>query len=123
MTLVVNLKHPDGKPCHWCGRRMSKRDPRHELYPTRDHILPQALVWKRKDLSGQSKNLVWACQACNGLKEDMALGTWHQFMADNPEWWTLWNPRPARTISPSALRNGVPKQAPEWEPHGKPHSI
>jgi hypothetical protein len=57
---------------------MSVLDP--GLFPTRDHVHPQ---------SKGGQYVVWACDDCNHVKDDMVLADWNNFMAANPEWWKL----------------------------------
>lgn len=91
-----------GALCHWCRRTMLGKDHPSGLAATKDHIHPKS--------RGGAKT-VWSCLACNNLKGSMPLADWYNFMGRNPEWWKLYRTRTRRPMSPSSLRNGVPKNA------------
>ncbi len=86
-----------GKPCAYCKRPMSVRTP--GLMPTRDHVHPR---------SKGGREIVWACDTCNFMKDDMLPAEWKAFMLANPYWWT----KRKRTAAPKVPVGRIPANVP-----------
>jgi hypothetical protein len=67
--------------CFWCQRNLCRpgKSKRNALMRTRDHYWP-------KSRGGTA--IVPCCYACNQLKKAKTPSEWHQFMHENPQWWT-----------------------------------
>lgn len=59
-----------GTPCPWCGVTMGEK---HDVFPTRDHVLPKSRTGKGFDHTG---NTVIVCRNCNEAKKHYTLSEW-----------------------------------------------